>query len=69
VPTMIERDDHIPPLDELLDELQVARGIAAEAASASRSAQDASESPAPGGSHQAARAASTSSHPPGARPA
>ena len=30
VPTMIERDDHIPPLDELMDELDVARGIAAE---------------------------------------
>lgn len=29
VPTMIERDDHIPPLDELLAELDVARGIAA----------------------------------------
>jgi len=29
VPTMIERDDHIPPLDELLSELDGARGIAA----------------------------------------
>ncbi len=29
VPTMIERDDHIPPLEELLAELDVARGIAA----------------------------------------
>jgi uncharacterized protein (UPF0276 family) len=29
VPTMIERDDHIPPLDELLDELAVARRLAA----------------------------------------
>jgi uncharacterized protein (UPF0276 family) len=28
VATMIERDDHIPPLQELLDELAVARGIA-----------------------------------------
>lgn len=28
VPTMIERDDDIPPLAELLDELQVARDIA-----------------------------------------
>lgn len=28
VPTMIERDDHIPPLAELLAELDVARGIA-----------------------------------------
>lgn len=31
VATMIERDDNIPPLDELLDELSVARGIAAAA--------------------------------------
>lgn len=31
VPTMIERDDHIPPLAELLGELQRARKIAAEA--------------------------------------
>ena len=31
VPTMIERDDHIPPLAELLAELDVARVIAAEA--------------------------------------
>jgi uncharacterized protein (UPF0276 family) len=29
VPAMIERDDHIPPLDEALDELQRARDIAA----------------------------------------
>lgn len=29
VPTMIERDDRIPPLAELLDELDIARGIAA----------------------------------------
>ena len=29
VPTMIERDDHIPPLPELLTELAVARGLAA----------------------------------------
>ena len=29
VPTMIERDDHIPPLAELLAELDIARGIAA----------------------------------------
>lgn len=29
VPTMIERDDHIPPLDVLLAELDIARGIAA----------------------------------------
>jgi uncharacterized protein (UPF0276 family) len=28
VPTMIERDDHIPPLAELLGELDIARGIA-----------------------------------------
>jgi uncharacterized protein (UPF0276 family) len=32
VPTMIERDDHIPPLHELLAELDIARGIAAEVA-------------------------------------
>lgn len=31
-PTMIERDDHIPPLAELLDELAVARRISAEVA-------------------------------------
>ena len=30
VPTMIERDDHIPPLPELLDELALARRLAAE---------------------------------------
>ena len=30
VPTMIERDDHIPPLAELLAELAIARGIAAD---------------------------------------
>ena len=29
VPTMIERDDRIPPLAELLGELDIARGIAA----------------------------------------
>ena len=29
--TMIERDDHIPPLPELLDELDLARGIAHDA--------------------------------------
>lgn len=28
VPTMIERDDHIPPLPELLDELAIARRLA-----------------------------------------
>jgi uncharacterized protein (UPF0276 family) len=28
VATMIERDDHIPPLDELLDELETARRLA-----------------------------------------
>ena len=32
VPTMIERDDRIPPLDELLAELDVARRLAAEPA-------------------------------------
>ena len=31
VPTMIERDDHIPPLAELLAELDIARGIADQA--------------------------------------
>ena len=31
VPTMIERDDRIPPLAELLEELAIARGIAAGA--------------------------------------
>ena len=31
VPTMIERDDHIPPLAELLAELDIARTIAADA--------------------------------------
>jgi uncharacterized protein len=30
-PTLIERDDHIPPLTELLDELDQARRVAAEA--------------------------------------
>jgi uncharacterized protein (UPF0276 family) len=32
VPTMIERDDDIPPLPELLAELEIARGIAAQSA-------------------------------------
>lgn len=31
VPTMIERDDHIPPLADLVAELDVARGLAAQA--------------------------------------
>jgi len=31
VPTMIERDDRIPPLDELVAELDEARGLAAQA--------------------------------------
>ena len=31
VPTMIERDDHIPPLEALLDELDTARQIHAQA--------------------------------------
>ena len=31
VPTMIERDDHIPPLESLLAELAVARRLAAAA--------------------------------------
>ena len=30
VPTMIERDDRIPPYAELLAELDIARGIAAD---------------------------------------
>ena len=30
-PAMIERDDHIPPLQELIDELAIARRIAAQA--------------------------------------
>lgn len=33
-PTMIERDDHMPPLEELLAELDIARGIATEVAAA-----------------------------------
>lgn len=37
-PTMIERDDHIPALDELLDELGTARRIAAEVAASMASA-------------------------------
>jgi uncharacterized protein len=32
VPTMIERDDRIPPLDILLDELDAARAIARDSA-------------------------------------
>jgi uncharacterized protein (UPF0276 family) len=36
VPTMIERDDNIPPLPELLDELSIARDIAADVAVAVR---------------------------------
>jgi uncharacterized protein (UPF0276 family) len=36
VPTMIERDDHIPPLDELVAELDHAREIAAGVAGARR---------------------------------
>lgn len=35
VATMIERDDAIPPLQDLLDELQVARGIASSALTSS----------------------------------
>lgn len=37
VPTMIERDDHIPPLPELLDELDIARQIHALAIEAEES--------------------------------
>jgi uncharacterized protein (UPF0276 family) len=33
---MIERDDNIPPLPELLDELSIARDIAADVAAAVR---------------------------------
>ena len=38
VPTMIERDDHMPPLAELLAELDVARGIAAQTAPCAQAA-------------------------------
>jgi len=38
VPTMIERDDRIPPLAELLAELDVARGITREVEGAARQA-------------------------------
>jgi uncharacterized protein (UPF0276 family) len=41
VPTMIERDDHIPPLPELIAELGIARRIAAEAAAEAGRAQPA----------------------------
>jgi len=33
VPTMIERDDHIPPLAELLGELDIARRVQARSLS------------------------------------
>lgn len=36
VPTMIERDDHIPPIEALIEELAIARGIAAEVAAEPR---------------------------------
>ncbi|MFZ6723907.1 DUF692 domain-containing protein [Undibacterium sp. MH2W] len=36
VATMIERDDHIPPLNDLLSELQIARDIAARTMKASQ---------------------------------
>ncbi len=39
VPTMIERDDHIPPLPELIAELGIARRIAAEVAAEARCAE------------------------------
>lgn len=42
VATMIERDDHIPPLQELLDELAVAKSIAREQAQAA-TAEDTSQ--------------------------
>jgi hypothetical protein len=38
VPTMIERDDRIPALPELVDELNLARQVAAEALAARREA-------------------------------
>lgn len=38
VPTMIERDDNIPPYAELLAELDVARGVAARATDSARKA-------------------------------
>jgi uncharacterized protein (UPF0276 family) len=38
VPAMIERDDHIPPVDELVRELDLARAIAAAAAGATAGA-------------------------------
>lgn len=38
VPTMIERDDNIPPLAELLAELDIARGIAGGAAAMEKTA-------------------------------
>lgn len=38
-PTMIERDDHIPALDELLAELDIARQIAGEVAAAQAAAE------------------------------
>jgi uncharacterized protein (UPF0276 family) len=38
VPTMIERDDHIPPLAELLAELDQARAIQAQALSLGQAA-------------------------------
>lgn len=43
--TMIERDDHIPPLSELLAELQIVRDIAASLGANRACAQDAAESP------------------------
>ena len=38
VPTMIERDDHIPPLPTLIDELNAARSVAANALNGRRQA-------------------------------
>lgn len=38
VSTMIERDDHIPPLAELVEELETARGIAAQVLETERQA-------------------------------
>ncbi len=45
-PTMIERDDHLPPLAELVTELDMARGIAARVAAEVADAQVALAEPA-----------------------
>ena len=54
VATMIERDEHIPPLPELLDELAIARGIARQVAREARRAPSPRSRPAsPGAATQA----------------